>query len=309
MHDAHTHHHGDRAHTGLAPREAIRAAGQRRLTFVLAITAAFMVVELVGGWIANSLALIADAGHMLSDVAALALSAFALHAARRPATPDKSFGFHRIEILAALGNATMLIVISLAIFWQAWARLRTPEPVEATLMLAVAAAGLAVNIAAAWLLHSHSGHNLNLRGAYLHVLGDLLGSLGAILAAVTILTTGWSSADPIISCFVATLILFGAWRLLRESVDVLLEATPSHIDLDAVRHAIAAIPGVEAVEDLHVWTLTSGFIAMSGHAIASDASQHRRILDDIHRAMHSRFGIGHVTVQLDHRAIYRIGKP
>jgi cobalt-zinc-cadmium efflux system protein len=258
--------------------------------------------------LANSLALIADAGHMLSDVAALGLSAFALHASRRPATPVKTYGYHRIEILAALANGVLLAVLSLAIVWQAWGRLRSPEPVLGGLMLAVAACGLAVNVLAALLLHSHSGRNLNLRGAYMHVLGDLLGSIGAIIAALVIIATDWTPADPIISCFVAALILVGAWRLVRESVDVLLEGTPRHIDLEAVRHAIARIPGVEAVEDLHVWTLTSGFLAMSGHAVASDPSQHRRILDDIHRCMHDEFGIGHVTIQLDHRALYGIRK-
>jgi cobalt-zinc-cadmium efflux system protein len=304
----HSHDHGDHSHSGRDGREALRASSQRRLLFVLAITTIFMVVEFAGGIIANSLALIADAGHMLSDVAALAISAFAMHSARRPATPDKTYGYHRLEILAALANGVLLVVISLGIFWQAWGRLRTPEPVEGALMLGVAVTGLAVNVLAAFLLHSHSGHNLNVRGAYLHVLGDLLGSVGAIAAAAVILTMGWVPADPIISCFVAALILFGAWRLVRESVDVLLEATPRHIDLEAVRAAIARINGIEAVDDLHVWTLTSGFIAMSGHAVATDASQHRRILDDIHHCMHEEFGIAHVTVQLDHRAIYGISR-
>jgi cobalt-zinc-cadmium efflux system protein len=303
---SHHHDHGDHSHAGPEAREALRAASQRRLLFVLAITAVFMVVEAFAGWIANSLALLADAGHMLSDVAALALSAFAMHTARRPATPDKTYGYHRLEILAALANGVLLVVISSGIFWQAWGRLRVPEPVEGGLMLGVAITGLAVNVLAAFLLHSQSGHNLNVRGAYLHVLGDLLGSVGAIAAALLILLTGWLPADPIISCFVAALILFGAWRLVRESVDVLLEATPRHIDLEAVRAAIARIPGVEAVEDLHVWTVTSGFLAMSGHAVAADPAEHRRILDDIHHCMHDEFGIAHVTIQLDHRAIYGI---
>jgi len=265
-----------------------------------------MVVEFAGGIAANSLALIADAGHMLSDVAALAISAFAMHSARRPATPGKTYGYHRLEILAALANGVLLVVISLGIFWQAWGRLRTPEPVEGALMLAVAVTGLAVNVLAAFLLHSHSGHNLNVRGAYLHVLGDLLGSVGAIAAAAVILATGWLAADPLISIFVAALILFGSWRLIRESVDILLEAVPKHIDLERLRESIQGIPGVEDVRDLHVWTLTSGFLAMSGHASIDDAARHADVLRAIHARMHEDFGISHVTVQLDHPAMYQI---
>src|SRR5690606_25415680 len=204
-----------------------------------------MIVEFVGGWIANSLALMADAGHMLSDVAARGLSAFALWFSRRPATAERTYGYMRIEILAALVNGATLIIISAIILWQAWSRLREPQQVEGTLMLSVAAAGLLVNILAAFLLHSASGHNLNLRGAYLHVLGDLLGSVGAIAAAAIILTTGWMPADPIISVVVALLILGGAWRLVRDSVDALLESVPRHIALAAVHAALMRIPGVE----------------------------------------------------------------
>ncbi|HEX6133235.1 MAG TPA: cation diffusion facilitator family transporter [Longimicrobiales bacterium] len=293
QHDEHTHAH---AHDH-------RELGRRRLFLVLAITAVFMIVELVGGWIANSLALMADAGHMLSDVAALGLSAFALWFSRRPATAAKTYGYMRIEILAALVNGATLIVIAVLILWQAYTRFATPEHVEGTLMLAVAAAGLIVNIIAAFLLHSSSGHNLNLRGAYLHVLGDMLGSVGAIAAAVIILLTGWMPADPIISVIVALLILVGAWRLVRESVDVLLEAVPAHIDMTALEAALRRIPGVEAVHDLHVWTLTSGYLAMSGHLAIRDPARHQETIHVVHDVMHSEFGISHVTVQIEHRAI------
>jgi cobalt-zinc-cadmium efflux system protein len=248
----------------------------------------------------------ADAGHMLSDVAALGLSVFALMIARRPPTPGKSFGYLRIEILAALVNGATLVVISLVIFWQAWQRFQQPEPIQGGLMLGVAAGGLIVNIIAAVLLHSSSAHNLNVRGAYLHVMGDLIGSVAAIAAAVVILTTGWLPADPLISCIVAALILAGSWRLVRESVDILLEATPRDIDLVAVRDAIAGVPGVEAVSDLHVWTLTSGVRAMSGHAQIADFGDYRRVLDDIHHRMHEHFDVSHVTVQLDLRPFYTI---
>ena len=173
-------------------------------------------------------------------------------------------------------------------------------------MLAVAVGGLVINIIAAALLHGASGHSLNIRGAYLHVLGDLLGSVGAIAAALVILATGWLPADAIISAFVAALILLSSWRLVRESVDVLLEATPAHISLADVQHAIEAVPAVEKVFDLHVWTVTSGFLAMSGHVVISDLAAYRDVLDAIHTRMHDDFGISHVTVQMEPRALYRI---
>lgn len=296
----HGHDHGahDHGHS--------HDVSRRRLVLVLALTAAFMGVEFVGGWISNSLALMADAGHMLGDVSALGLSLFALWFARRPATPNKSYGWLRIEILAALANGIALGVIAVLIFVQAASRLRAPEPVEGPLMLGVAIAGLLVNVVAALALHSSRGASLNLRGAYLHVLGDLLGSVGAILAAAIILTTGWTAADPIISCLVGTLILVGSVRLVRESVDVLLEAVPRDIDLDRVAQSIRSIDGVEAVHDLHVWTLTSGYRAMSGHAVIDDPRRHNAIIRDIHACMHDRFGIRHVTVQVEYPEVFTI---
>jgi cobalt-zinc-cadmium efflux system protein len=301
---AHDHDHDLRGRGHRHDREA----GRKRLLFVLGITAGFMVIEFVGGVLANSLALMADAGHMLSDVGALGLAVFALSLARRPRTPNKSYGYLRMEILAALANGATLVVISLLILWQAWERFRDPQPVEGGLMLAVAAAGLAVNIIAAMLLHGASGQSLNVRGAYLHVLGDLLGSVAAIAAAVIILTTGWLAADPLMSCAVAVLILAGSWRLVHESVDILLEGTPRGINIAGVERAIAAVPGVGPVSDLHVWTLTSGVLAMSGHARIDDLRDYHRILADIHRAMHDEFGISHVTIQLDVLEMYTIGR-
>jgi len=298
-HDHDHDHHHDHSHD-------IRELGRRRLAIVLAITAMFMVVELVGGILANSLALIADAAHMLSDVASLALAIFALWFSRRPATARRSFGYLRIEILAALINGATLVALSLLIYWQAWSRLRAPQEVEGGLMLVVAVGGLIVNIIGALLLHGASGHSLNVRGAYLHVLGDLLGSVGAITAALIIIYTGWMPADAIISAIVATLILYSSFRLVRESVDVLLEATPAHIDLLAVQASIESIPGVERVYDLHVWTLTSGFIAMSGHVVITDIATQRTVLDAIHQRMHDDYDINHVTVQIEPVPLYRI---
>ncbi|HEX7052255.1 MAG TPA: cation diffusion facilitator family transporter [Longimicrobiales bacterium] len=285
-HGGHEHHHH-------------RAVGRRALQFVAGLTAAVMAIEFVGGWLADSLALMADAGHMLTDVAALSLSLFALWFARRPAAPEKTYGYLRWEILAALLNGATLIALSFVIFFEAYQRFRAPMPVQSGLMLAVALGGLAANILAAVVLHRSAGHSLNVRGAYLHVLGDLLGSAGAVAAALLIMATGWSYADPLISVVVGFLILASSWKLVRESVDVLLEAAPAHIDLAEVRRAIDEIDDVDDVHDLHVWTVTSGLLAMSGHAVVRDPRQNQRVLEEIHARLGARFGIRHITVQLE----------
>jgi cobalt-zinc-cadmium efflux system protein len=298
VHTMHSHSHGH----GHEHHDHAHDVGRKTLTFVLSITAIFMVVELVGGLISNSLALIADAAHMLTDVGALGLSLFVLWFSRRPARPEKTYGYLRLEILAALINGVTLVVIAIAIFWQAYQRLLQPEPVEGTLMLIVSGVGFLVNLIAARMLHSSADHNLNLRGAYLHVIGDLVGSAGAILAAILILTTGMVIADPVISIIVGLLILYSSWKLVRESVDVLLESVPAHIDLSAVRKTIDDIPGVDQVHDLHVWTVTSGLISMSAHAVVHNPENNQRVLQDIHRALRDRFGISHITVQLERPA-------
>lgn len=295
-HGSHDHGHGSHHHA--------RALGRRGLKFVLVLTGVFMIAELVGGVLSNSLALLADAAHMLTDVAALALSLFALWFAQRPASSDKTYGYLRLEILAALVNGIALTIISIGIFYEAYQRFRAPAEIEGGLMLGVAVVGLIVNVIAARFLHDAAGHNLNVRGAYLHVLGDLLGSVGAVAAAIVVLATGWTTADPLISVLVGVLILLSSWTLVRESVDVLLEAVPAHIDVSDVRGAIGEIPGVDDIHDLHVWTVTSGFAAMSGHAVVEDASRHQNVLQEIHRRMRDRFGIRHVTVQLERRTMY-----
>ena len=299
---SHAHAHGH-AHDHSHDHHAV---SKKRLRIVLLLTAVFMVVEFVGGWLSNSLALMADAAHMLTDVAAIGLSLFVLWFSRRAVSVAKTYGYLRLEILAALLNGAALIVISLLIFWQAWQRLRVPELIEGPLMLAVAMAGLLVNIIAALTLHGSAEHNLNVRGAYLHVLGDLLGSVGAIAAAIVIMTTGWLPADALISGFVGLLILIASWKLVRESVDVLLEAVPPHIELAAVRRAIDEIPGVLEVHDLHVWTLTSGFLAMSGHAVVRSPEHNQRVLAEIHNRMRSSFGISHITVQLELPILHKL---
>ena len=270
----------------------------RALRLVLIVTAAFMLVEVVGGVLANSLALLADAGHMLTDVAALALALFATWFARRPSPPEKTFGYLRIEILAALLNGAALFVIAGLILWDAAGRIATPPAVEPRILFGVATAGLVVNVFGARVLHAGHTESLNLRGAYLHVLGDLLGSIGAMAAGAIILLTGWVLVDPIISVGIALLILVGAWRLLRESTDVLLEATPRHIDLAEVATGIASVPGVTGVHDVHVWTLTSGVVAMSGHAVVPDVERSQGVLEAVQRRM-AALGICHVTLQVE----------
>ncbi len=299
----HSHAHGHGGHDHGHPAADGGVTQVRRLRLALALTALFLVAEVIGGFLSNSLALLADAGHMLTDVAALALSLFVAWFIRQPVTPEKSYGYLRWEILAAFLNGGTLLLISASIIWEAILRLRTPEPLESSVMLGIAATGLVVNIAAAGILHGSRNESLNLRGAYLHVLGDLLGSVGVVVAAIVVKTTGWLTADPLISLLTTLLIVRGAWRLVRESVNVLLESTPSHLPLGAVRAQLEAIPGVEHVHDLHVWTVTSGVIAMSAHAIVREPERQQHVLEHIHDAMRV-FGIHHVTIQLERTEMF-----
>jgi cobalt-zinc-cadmium efflux system protein len=278
-----------------APQLAQHAHLLRR---VLVLTAGFMLVEAGAGWIANSLALLADAGHMFADVAALALALFVAWMAQRPATPERTYGYLRLEILAALVNGAALLVLAGGIVWEALQRVRRPETVEPRILFGVALAGLVVNLVALRLLHGNHRHSLNVRGAYLHVLGDLLGSVGAMGAGLVIWFTGWTPADPLISVAIALLIVVSGARLARDSVEVLLEATPRHISLSEVERQIASIPGVRDVHDLHVWTLTSGVVAMSGHAVVGDPGANQRVLETVQGRM-ADLGINHVTMQLE----------
>ncbi len=300
---AHGHAHGH-AHSAIGGHT--READRRTLLIVLAMAGTFMFVEFAGGILANSLALLADAAHMLTDVAAIVLALLALRFASRPATPAKTYGYYRMEILAALINGVVLIVLCIFIIREAWERFREPVEVGGALMLGVASAGFTVNLIMAFLLHRSAGESLNLRGAYLHVLGDLLASVGTITAALVILYTGWWVADPLISVVVAVLILISSYKLVRESVDILLEAVPAHLDVGQICRSIEDIPGVERVHDLHVWTVTSGYFAMSGHAMIDDLERSQAVLAEIHRRMHEDFGIRHVTVQIEERARYKI---
>lgn len=299
---AHHRDHRDHRHGSRLVGRGVEAG---RLKWVLALTAAFMVAEVVGGLVAGSLALLADAGHMLTDVGALGLSLFAMHMAQRPANTEKTYGYVRLEILAALMNGAALVVITGLIVHEAWDRLQAPTPVRAGVMLLVAVVGLAVNAMGTFLLHGHAHGNLNLRGAYLHVLSDLLGSVGAIAAGVVILLTGWTSADPIVSLIIAILILLSAWKLVREATEVLLEAAPANVDVSEVVEELTSIRGLDQVHDVHVWTLTSGFIALSGHGVIDSPADHMRVLEEVQDRMRAR-GIGHVTFQLELRPLYQL---
>jgi cobalt-zinc-cadmium efflux system protein len=270
----------------------------RNLRIALVLTASLFVVEVIGGILSNSIALLADAGHMLTDVAALGLALFVAWFSRQPSSPQKTFGYLRWEILAAFVNGATLLLISAWILWEAVIRLRAPEAVSGGLMLVVAVSGLVVNIIAARILVRSSSHNLNARGAYLHVLGDLLASVGTVAAAIAIRYTGWLVADPIASILTTVLIMRGAWQLVRESVDILLESTPAHIPMPAVRGQLEAIPGIESVHDVHVWAVTPAVVAMSAHCIVREQGQHQHVLEHIHDAMRL-FGIEHVTIQLE----------
>ncbi len=279
-------------------RAPLREESRRRMTVVLAITVVVMVAEAVGGWLANSLALLADAGHMLGDAGALGLALLVSYVAGRPATPQRSFGLLRLEILAALINGAVLIAMAIGIAVEAWRRLHAPPAVDGGLLLAVAGVGLVANLVGVSVLHRGHRHSLNERGAYLHVVGDLLGSVGALVAGVVLLTTGWTLADPLASVAIAALILVGAWRLVRESADILLEATPAHISLTDVHDRLTSVTGVSSVHDLHVWTVTSGVVAMSGHLVVQNPADHQRVLEVVQDRL-GRLGIGHVTVQIE----------
>jgi cobalt-zinc-cadmium efflux system protein len=295
--EPHVHHDGHEHHEPVAaPTER---ASTRPLALALAITLVILVVEVAGGILTGSLALLADAGHMATDAAALALSVGAAWLARRPATATRSFGYRRAEILAALVNASALLAVTVYIFWEAFQRLSEPPEVESGPMLLVACAGLLANALSAWVLARGGGHehDLNTRGAYLHVVGDMLGSFAAIAAALVMLATGWYLADPILSAGIGLLILASAWRLLREAVDVLLEAAPAGVDAGAIREAIVAVPGVAGVHDLHVWSITSGFVALSGHVEVTGARPWAEVLQELAGLLAEQFGIGHVTLQ------------
>ena len=268
----------------------------------LALVLLYMGAEVVGGIVSGSLALLADAGHMLSDAGALALTLVAMRFARRPPTATRTFGFHRAEILAALANGATLVAIAIFIFMQAFERLRNPPDVEGGLMLAVAGGGLVVNGLGLWILRSGHDHSLNVRGAWLHVLSDALGSVQAIAAGALIWAFGWNWIDPIASVLIGCLVVYSSWSLIQQAVAVLMEEAPGHIDVDAVRAALLGLPGVSNVHDLHVWTITSGFVALSAHLTCVERERQEFVLKAAQDVLVSRFGIRHTTIQIDREA-------
>jgi len=291
----HTHPYGQPCASGRSQQSALRVA--------LGLTILFTIVEFVGGYLTNSLALIADAGHMLTDVAALGLSIFALWFSSRPATTAKTYGFLRVEILAALVNGAALLLISFVIFYESYYRIVAPPVVKSGTMLVIAFSGLIINLVCALVLHSSQQQSLNMRGAFLHVVGDAVSSVGAILAGLLMLWKSWYLADPLASLFVGVLILLGSWRLVTDSVNILLEGTPAHIDLASVRKELSQVRGVSSVHDLHIWTLTSGVHAMSCHAVLSGGENRHQILEELSRIVQSQFKIEHTTIQLEETSL------
>jgi len=287
----HAHDHGERL-----------AADRRRLSIALALIVAFMGVEIVGGIVANSLSLLADAGHMVTDAASLALALGAAWLAATPATPQHSFGLRRAEILAALANGVALVAISIWIVVAAIGRLENPQETLGGWMLVVGAIGIGVNLAAAGVTWGGRHGSMNVRAAFQHVLADLLGSIGVVVAGVIVLTTGWRYADPIVAILIALLILASSWTILRDSVEVLLETTPRGIDAEAVGRAMVGHSGVREVHDLHIWTITSGFPALSAHVLVDPGADCHAVRRELEHVLAERFALTHTTLQVEHAA-------
>lgn len=274
-------------------------SGARELRLALSLTASIMVVEVIAGWLSGSIALLADAGHMLTDVSALSLALFAAWIATKPATLEKTYGYYRTEILAALVNGVALWLLVIWVCIRAFSRLHQPPEVHTGPMLAAAVLGLAANLASSLILSKAKQPTLNVQGAQLHILGDALGSCGVILAGLLIRFKGWHIADPVASLFIGLLIAISSWVLVKRSVNVLLEATPSHLDLGAITQAMRQVPGVAEVHDVHLWTITTGMEAMSGHIIVNREADGCAVLDGLNRLISERFSITHTTFQLE----------
>lgn len=289
------HHHGSHHHHF----DQARGSAQQTLLIVLVLTTLYLIAEAVGGYLANSLALLSDAGHMFSDVAALGLSLMAMRFATRPATGRKTYGLYRLEILAALINGVTLIALSIFIVVEAFQRFLVEEAVKGQVLMVVSLGGLLVNLVAAWLL-SRGGHgNLNVRGAFLHVLGDLLGSVAAVGAGALILWKGWYWADPLFSLLISGLIVINSWRLVAEAVNILLEGVPSHIDAAKVERALREVEGVRGIHDLHIWTITSGRHAVTAHVVVREPRESLRILREVQSMLATRFDLTHSTIQIE----------
>jgi cobalt-zinc-cadmium efflux system protein len=287
MHDHHAH---ARTRAG---------ANQRRLLIALTLAATYMLAEVVGGLLTGSLALLADAGHMLSDVVALAMSVAAIRIAQRPATPERTYGYYRTEILAALLHGVLLVCVSVGIFFEAYERIGRPTEVLGGPMLAVAAGGLAINLIGLTILNAGKRDSLNVRGAWLHVVSDALGSVGAITAGALIWAFGWTWADPVASIAIGLLIIHSSWALVREAVAVLMEGAPAHIDVEEIQRSLAELSGAQAVHDLHVWTIASGMVSLTGHVVAKDGHSQGDLLQEVCDLLYRRFQIAHATIQIE----------
>ena len=293
------------SHAGPHTHGGGTAAGQHkgRLKAALALTASFMVVQAIGGLVTGSLALLADSAHMLTDAGGLALALIAIRFAERPATPQKTYGYVRLEILSALINAVVLLLLTIFILYEAVDRFLNPPPIMAGPMLAVAVLGLAVNLISMKLLAAGSSESLNVKGAYFEVMSDMLGSVGVIIAALIVMFTGWRLADPIVGAGIGLFIIPRTWSLLRQAVHILMEGTPPEIDVSLLEQTIKEIPGVVAIHDLHVWTITSGLDSMSCHVVIADMAKARDTLLAVNEAMKAKFNLIHTTVQIEDQAL------
>lgn len=308
MHDHEDHHHS-RTHVEHGPRRGHEGHGHahghahfgsgKRMGVVLALTSGLMIAEFVAGWLSHSLALMADAGHMLSDVAAQVLAMMAMWIAARPANRGKSFGYYRTEILASLLNGVLLVGISCFIIWESFSRLMHPPEVEGGIMLVIAAIGVTVNLISMRLLRDLATDSLNVKAAYLELFGDMIASAGVLVAAMLIYFTRWYIVDPLISVLIGFLILPRTWLLLSECTNILMEGTPGHIDLDKLHTALMGVPNVTNVHDIHVWTITSGFDAMCAHVQVTSADVQSEVLAEVTRVTQKDFNIGHTTIQIE----------
>ena len=289
--------------TGHNHSHELRSVSKKRLWIAFFINFIFLIIEVIGGLLSNSLALLADAGHMLTDVGALALAIFVAHLAEQLPTPKRTYGLLRAEVLGAFFNGAVLVIIVGMVFWEAWRRIGSVTEIDGPLMLTVAVIGLIANAASAWILFYDRNKNVNIKGAYLHMMADTLGSLGAITAGIVILITGWTLIDPIVSFVIGVFILFGSVELLTETVNILLEGTPEDIDYDEVKEALDAIEHIKSIHDLHIWTISSGIPALSVHIQlypeCSDTNHWQLCLKDTQDMLRERFGIVHSTLQFE----------
>lgn len=272
------------------------------MTITFGLTFTYFIVEVIGGIVTNSLALLADAAHMLTDVFGLGLALFAIWISQRPANAEKTYGYYRVEILAALANAVILFFISFYILYEAYRRFQEPPEVDSLPMLAVAAVGLVVNLVGIYNLRSGSKESLNVQGAFLEVVSDMLGSIGVIVAGLIMYFTGWYYADPIFSVLIGLFVLPRTWALMKQAVNVLLESTPAHINLKSVEEAMLSTPGVASVHDLHIWTITSGMDSLSAHVVLADSKSLKdgqKILNAVNAQLKEKFGIAHATIQIE----------